>query len=119
MAGTRPFSHAVRGRCPRCGEGRLFHRFIQIVPACTACGLDQTRLDQGDGPAVFSLAVVGFMVVGGALLLELLLSPPYWVHALIWVPLSVIVTPLSLRLFKAWLIAEQYRHDAEEARLSD
>ena len=117
--GTTPLLHALKGRCPRCGEGRLFRYFIQIEPTCSRCGLDLARFDQGDGPAFFALSVVSLVVVGGAFVAELAVSPPFWLHALLWVPLAVILTPLSLRLFKAWLISEQFRHKAEEGRLED
>ena len=103
--------------CPRCGKGKLFRGFIDVAPSCTVCGLDYAFADAGDGPAVFVILIAGFVVVGAALLVELRYHPPYWVHAVLWGPLILLVTLLPLRLFKSLLIALQYHHKAAEGRL--
>jgi uncharacterized protein (DUF983 family) len=103
-------------RCPGCGQGRLFSGFLTLDHACGICGLDYSFADAGDGPAVFIILVVGFLVTGGALLTEALYSPPYWVHALIWIPACVALPLLLLRPFKATMIGLQYRHRAGEGR---
>ena len=72
----------MRGRCPRCGEGRLFDGLPRpSQPRCQNCGLDFDFADSGDGPAVFIIMIVGFIVVGLALFVEFTFGPPYWVHA--------------------------------------
>ena len=58
-----PIGRGLRGRCPRCGEGRLFHGFLSLRPACERCGLDYGFADAGDGPAVFVILIGGFIVV--------------------------------------------------------
>jgi uncharacterized protein (DUF983 family) len=112
-----PTATGMRGRCPRCGEGRLFTGFLTVPPRCSACGLDFSFADSGDGPAVFIMMIVGFVVVGLALVVEFTLHPPYWLHALLWIPLVLILALGLLRPLKGWLIAQQYRHRAEEGRL--
>jgi uncharacterized protein (DUF983 family) len=112
-----PSATGMRGRCPRCGEGRLFAGFLTVAPSCPACGLDFSFADSGDGPAVFIMMIVGFVVVGLALLVEFTFHPPYWLHALLWIPLVLILALGLLRPLKGWLIAQQYRHRAEEGRL--
>jgi uncharacterized protein (DUF983 family) len=107
---------AALGLCPRCGRGRLFQGYLKLATACRACGLDFTRLGAGDGPAVFVILIVGFIVAGGALILEITVRPAYWVHAVIWAPLIVILSLGLLRPLKAWLIVQQFRHKAEEHR---
>jgi uncharacterized protein (DUF983 family) len=112
-----PIGRGLRGRCPRCGEGRLFHGFLSIRPACERCGLDYGFADAGDGPAVFVILIGGFIVVFAALMTEVVYQPPYWVHAALWLPLVLIVTLVPLRLVKGLLIALQYHHKAAEGRL--
>jgi uncharacterized protein (DUF983 family) len=110
---------SLLGRCPRCGKGKLFRGFLTVAPSCGACGLDYSRFEAGDGPAVFVILIVGAIVAGGALLTEVWLQPPYWVHALIWAPAVVILSLGLLRPLKAGLIVLQYKHRAEEARRAD
>ena len=107
----------MRGRCPRCGEGPLFKGFLDLQPSCPRCGLDYGFADSGDGPAVFIMMIVGFIVVGLALVVEFAVHPPYWVHALLWVPLVLALSIGLLRPLKGWLIAQQYRHRAQEGRI--
>ena len=83
---------------------------------CTHCGLDFTFADSGDGPAIFVMFIVGFVLVGGALAVELLYQPPYWVHAALWLPLGILFPLLLLRPFKATLIALQYQKQAREGK---
>jgi uncharacterized protein (DUF983 family) len=68
---------------------------------------------------VFVILIVGAIVAGGALLLEVHEQPPYWVHAVIWLPLTIILTVTLLRFAKALLLVLQYRNQAHEGRLSE
>jgi len=112
-----PISRGLRGRCPRCGEGRLFRGYLSLRSACEHCGLDYGFADAGDGPAVFVILIGGFIVVFAALITEVAYQPPYLVHAALWLPLILIVTLAPLRLIKGLLIALQYHHRAAEGRL--
>jgi uncharacterized protein (DUF983 family) len=107
----------IRSCCPRCGEGRLFGGFIDLAPKCDKCGLDYGFADSGDGPAVFIMMIAGFVIVGLVLWVEFTWSPPYWVHAMLWIPLTLVMTVGLIRPLKGWLVAQQYRHKAEEGRL--
>lgn len=113
----RAILRGLRGRCPRCGEGRLFRGFLGLQPTCTHCGLNYGFADAGDGPAVFVILIGGFIVVFAALIVEVVYQPPYWVHAALWLPLILIVTLSPLRPIKGLLIALQYHHKAQEGRL--
>jgi len=106
----------LRGRCPHCGEGRLFAGFLSLGPKCESCGLDYRFADSGDGPAIFVILGAGFVVVFAALLVEVLYRPPYWLHAALWLPLILLTTLAPLRVVKGLLIALQYHHKAEEGR---
>jgi len=102
--------------CPRCGKGKLFQGFLTVRPRCEACGLNFSFADSGDGPAVFIMFLAGFIVVGAALVTEVMYHPPYWVHAALWLPLILIVTLGPLRPMKGMMIALQHYHKAEESR---
>ncbi len=116
-APQNPISVGLGGRCPRCGEGRLFTGFITLAPRCSACGLDYSFADSADGPAVFVILIVGFIIAGAALLVEVAYSPPIWVHFVLWGPLVLILCLGMLRPLKGVLVALQYHHKAEEGRI--
>lgn len=108
----------ITGHCPACGRGKLFDGYLKLAPRCDVCGLDYNFADSGDGPAVFVILVTGFIVVGAALIVEVLYAPPYWLHALLWGSLSVLLPLILLRSFKGVLIALQFKHKAEEGKLA-
>jgi uncharacterized protein (DUF983 family) len=112
-----PIGTGLRGRCPRCGEGRLFDGFLRLAPRCRNCGLDFGFADSADGPAVFVILIVGFIVAGGALLVEVAYSPPIWVHAVLWGPLVLVLCLGLLRPLKGIAVALQYAHKAEQGRI--
>lgn len=111
-----PIAAGLACRCPGCGKGKLFQGFLDLRPRCEACGLDYSFADSGDGPAVFVILFAGFIVVFAALIVEFLYQPPFWLHALLWIPLILLVTLLPLRPMKGLLIALQYHHKAAEGR---
>ena len=108
-----PFRAGVLCRCPRCGEGRVFRGFLTVAETCDVCGLSISRHDAGDGPAVFVILILGFLVVGLAILVEATMKPPLWVHAVVWPPFILIGAIAMLRPLKATLLALQYRHRPE------
>jgi uncharacterized protein (DUF983 family) len=110
------FARGLRGGCPRCGEGRLFDGFLTVRTRCDACGLDYGFAEPGDGPAVFVILIAGFIVAGSALVVEFAYQPPYWIHALLWGPLAVVVCVGPLRPLKGLMIALQYHFQAGETR---
>ncbi len=112
----------VRGlacKCPRCGQGKLFAGFLTLRARCEACGLDYTFIDTGDGPAIFIIMLAGAIVVASALIVEVKYQPPFWLHAVLWLPLILVTTLLPLRSMKSLLIALQFHHKAAPGRLID
>jgi len=77
------------GRCPNCGRGKMFRAFLKVADQCPACreALHHHRAD--DAPAYFVILIVGHVVVPLALIVEVAYSPPYWVHAVLWLPLTL------------------------------
>jgi uncharacterized protein (DUF983 family) len=114
-----PILTGLRCRCPRCGKAPLFEGLLAVRPRCPVCGLDLAGHDSGDGPAVLAILIVGFIVVGLALVVEVKYQPPFWLHALLWLPLTLGLGILLLRPLKAWLVAEAYRRRRSEFTAGD
>ena len=110
---------AFLGLCPQCGAKTLFAGVAQFAPKCSACGLDFAAFNVGDGPAAFLIFIVGGIVVGLAIVTQVKFSPPWWVHVLLWVPLTCFLTIGLLRIGKGLLLALEYRHRAREGRIQD
>jgi uncharacterized protein (DUF983 family) len=106
-------------RCPRCGQGKLFAGFLNLNQRCEACELDYAFIDTGDGPAIFIMMLSGAVVVAAALIVEVKYQPPYWIHAVLWLPLILVTTLLPLRAMKSLLIALQFHNKAAPGRLAD
>jgi uncharacterized protein (DUF983 family) len=111
-----PFATGIACRCPRCGEGRLFRGYLKVLPRCESCGLDLEFADSADGPAIFIIFVVGFIVIGAAAAVEAVFHPAPFVHLLLWIPATIILSLLLLRPFKATMIALQFRNRADQGR---
>jgi len=112
-------SAGLLGRCPRCGRGKLFKSFLEISEGCDACGLDYRFADAGDGPAVFIILILGFLVCGLALWTEVVFAPPYWVHLVLWLPITLLLAVGMLRPMKGLIVALQYKNKAREGRLAE
>ncbi|SOC35198.1 uncharacterized protein SAMN05892877_101234 [Rhizobium subbaraonis] len=112
-----PFSTGLCGHCPRCGQGKLFDGYLKLKPRCAACGLDYAFAEAGDGPVVFVLLIVGFLVVGAALWMEVSFSPPMWLHFLLWIPLAIGLGLALTRMLKGVLVALQYRNNARPGEI--
>jgi len=112
-------NRGMLGKCPRCGRGRLFAGFLKVAQTCDSCGQSFSEHDAADGPAVFGIFVIGGVVVALALVLERLLSPPFWVHAIIWGPCIIAGSVAILRPIKGITIALQYRYRSTEDATND
>ena len=108
---------AVSGHCPKCGAPTLFVGFVAFASQCRGCGLDFHNFNVGDGPAAFLTLIVGAIVVLGAVVLELMAVPPFWVHLLIWPGTTLLLVVGGLRVAKAALLQSEYRNAAREGRL--
>jgi uncharacterized protein (DUF983 family) len=109
-----PWKAGLSGRCPRCGEGRLFRSFLGLEDRCGSCGLQLSQLNAADGPAFFAMSVVGVFVGFAALFAEVAYQPPVWVHLLVWLPLIGILSVLLLRPIKGVMVAFTFRHRGAE-----
>lgn len=107
---------ALEGDCPQCGLRTLFAGWVSFAHRCSHCRLDFDSFNVGDGPAAFLIFIVGTIVVVAALVVDGALAPPWWVH-LVWIPVAAALTIGGLRISKAWLIGQEYRHRAREGRI--
>jgi uncharacterized protein (DUF983 family) len=108
---------ALRGLCPRCGASALFAGAVSFAPKCLECGLDYRQFNVGDGPAAFLIMIVGAIVTIAAIIVELNFSPAFWVHILLWIPITVVLVVGLLRIAKSVLLMLEYRNRAREGRL--
>jgi uncharacterized protein (DUF983 family) len=105
----------IRCACPRCGKGKLYAGLLKVADTCPACGLDFSPFNADDGAAFFIIVGYSALIIPLALWLEFSVSPPLWVHGLIWVPVVVCGAILLMRIIKAWIIAQQFRHGVTDA----
>ena len=115
-ARINPIRAGLLCRCPHCGKGPLFTGFLKVVERCAACGFDFTRLNTGDGAAIFIMQIAGAIVVFGSLFVQVAYNPPIWAMLLVALPL---VAGLSLGLMrpgKGVMIALQMRNKSGQSR---
>jgi len=113
-----PIKAGLAGKCPRCGRGRLFTGYLTVAKNCSACGLSFDFADAGDGAAWFVMLFVCIVGVGSILGIEAAYSPPFWVHALIAIPVIILLPLLLLRPVKGVLLCQQWKTKAREGRLN-
>ena len=112
-----------KGLCPRCGQPHLFAgpvfstKLTTFADRCSACGLDFTRFNVGDGPAAFLTLILGTIITIAAISVELTLHPPLWLQMAIWLPVTAIGVVYSLRIAKGALMAAEYRNEAREGAM--
>jgi uncharacterized protein (DUF983 family) len=95
-------------RCPNCGQGRLFGKFLKPVANCAACGEDFTHQRADDLPAYLSIVIVGHIVVGGFMLTDQVWMLSNWVHLAIWTPLTVLLAVATIQPIKGAVIGLQW-----------
>ncbi|MHA1113972.1 MAG: DUF983 domain-containing protein [Alphaproteobacteria bacterium] len=108
---SRSLARGFRRRCPSCGTGSLFAGYLRVRSACSGCGqaLEPYRAD--DGPAYFTVAIVGHAMIFGVLISEQQFTPPLWVQAAIWLPAALIATLALLPRIKGAVIGFQWALD--------
>ena len=97
-----------RGRCPRCGEGKLFRAFLKVDDHCPVCGLDFTPHRADDLPAYLVIVIVGHIVVPTALFIETDFSPPVWLQLAIYLPLTLVLSLALLQPVKGAVVGVQW-----------
>ncbi len=103
---------SIQCGCPKCGTPSVFpHKLtLDVIEKCPVCGLDVKSQDSGDGPAVFLIFILGFLLTPLALVLEYYYSIPLWVHAILWTVVSIGLCILTMQPLKAYVMALNYKH---------
>lgn len=107
---------AIQGLCPQCGAPTLFAGTLRFASRCPSCSLDIESFNVGDGAAAFLIFIIAALVFIGVIVVQLAYSPPWWVHVMIWAPVTLILTIGLLRVSKAALLAAEFRNAAREGR---
>src|ERR1700710_261980 len=110
---SRPIIRGLRGRCPKCGEGRIFRAFLKVADHCPACGEEFHHHRADDFPAYLVIVIVGHIVVAMVLAVEAAYAPPLWLHALIWLPMTFAMSLALLQPIKGAVVAVQWQHGME------
>ena len=116
MAATQPaqrdmataFKRGALGRCPNCGKGNLFRAYLKVADTCNVCGEELHHQQADDAPAYFVIMLVGHIVVPIVFAVEMAFTPPYWLHALIFIPLTIALAVLFLQPIKGAIIGWQW-----------
>lgn len=108
----RPLGEAMwrgwRRRCPQCGQGRIYGRFLKIAATCPHCGLALEGHRADDAPPYFTILIVGHIVVPLMLMVEQRYAPPEWVHMALWLPAILLLSLWMLPKVKGALIGLQW-----------
>jgi uncharacterized protein (DUF983 family) len=86
----------------------MFWRYLKVADACPHCGEELHHHRADDAPAYFTIVIVGHIVVGLVLAVEIAYRPALWVHAALWLPLTVILTLVLLPMVKGALVGLQW-----------
>ncbi|HRF09516.1 MAG TPA: DUF983 domain-containing protein [Xanthobacteraceae bacterium] len=96
----------ILGRCPNCGQGRLFGKFLKVVDECAVCHETLKHHRADDAPAYVVILIVGHIIVPLALLVEKLYQPPHWLA--FWLPLTLVMSLVLLQPVKGMIVAWQW-----------
>ena len=101
-------ARGARLACPACGRGRMFHRYLKVVDNCSVCSTALHHQQADDAPPYMTIFIVGHIVVPLLLVVERGYSPPEWVHAVLWLPLTLVLALSILPVTKGALVALQW-----------
>jgi uncharacterized protein (DUF983 family) len=98
----------IKLKCPACGTGALYRRFLKVSDICPNCGEELHHHRADDAPPYFTIIIVGHIVVSLVLLVEMTYRPPLWVHAALWLPLTIVLAVGLLPSIKGALVGLQW-----------
>ncbi len=98
-----------RGRCPSCGQGKMFYRYLKVNDKCPVCGEELFHQRADDAPPYMTIFIVGH-IIGAAILIaeDAWPNSPLWIHLVIWPILTIILSLTLLPMIKGALIAYQW-----------
>lgn len=101
-------TRGLRRRCPSCGVGSLFTKYLKVADTCGHCGEELHHHRADDAPPYFTILINGHIIVPIALAIELAYQPAYWLQAAVWLPITVITGLAALPVVKGALVNYQW-----------
>lgn len=95
-------------RCPNCGEGRMFAKFLKVADSCSVCGEELHHHHADDAPPYFTMFIVGHVVIPLVLLVEKTWAPPLEVHFVLWTAVVLGLTFALMQPVKGAIVALQW-----------
>ncbi|NBN63760.1 DUF983 domain-containing protein [Microvirga tunisiensis] len=95
-------------RCPSCGQGKLFSGFLTVAPVCQSCGTELHHHRADDAPPYFTITIVGHIIIPAMMAVEMMYRPAVWIHMVLWLSLTVILSLAFLRPVKGALVGLQW-----------
>lgn len=95
-------------RCPHCGKGKLFARYLKVADTCNVCGEELNHHRADDLPAYLTILILGHILVPSIVSVEMAYSPPYWIQAAIWIPVTLVLSLVLLHLTKGAAVAWEW-----------
>ena len=117
---AKAMGRGFSGRCPNCGEGHLFGRFLKVADVCDRCGEELRHQRADDFPAYLVMVVVGHLVVPAILAVETAYSPPEWLQLAVWLPVTLFASLAMLQPTKGAIVGLQWQlgmHGFEASKL--
>lgn len=115
---TQDLTRGLACKCPHCGEGRLFGKWLKVVDHCESCGEEFHHHRADDFPAYVVILILGHVMVTYALWLEEVFAPPFWVHIATTIPLTIVLALALLQPVKGAIVALQWRIGMHGFRIS-
>ncbi len=106
----RPVVRGLMGKCPACGKGNMFRKFLKVADQCPACGEELHHHRADDFPAYLVVVIVGHIIVAALLVVEAAFAPPFWLDILIWVPMTTLLALLLIQPVKGLVVAWQWQN---------
>lgn len=110
MPDSRPILNGLRGRCPKCGGGRLFARYLRVVDHCERCGEPLGGIQADDGPAFFAMFLASLLCVPLGLALGLWWGVGVWNVVTVLSVAALAFTLALLPLIKGAMVGVMWRH---------
>lgn len=105
---TQAMGRGFMGKCPHCGQGKLFRKFLKVADSCDACSEEYHHHRADDLPAYLVIIIVGHIVVGAFMGLENVFQLSTWQHLAIWVPITLVLTIGLLQPVKGAVVGLQW-----------
>tara|TARA_R110002124_G_scaffold104370_6_gene254305 strand:- start:1395 stop:1829 length:435 start_codon:yes stop_codon:yes gene_type:complete len=98
----------LAGKCPNCGTGKLFYKYLKVNDHCSHCHEELFHQRADDAPPYFTIFIVGHIVVAAMLIVEKTYRPELWIHMALWVPLTIALSVWMLQPLKGATIGLQW-----------